>query len=248
MRAVARMAAWTASGVVALALAVVLTGCGGYSYNVRYRLTFAVETDSGIKSASSIINVYYYGSDTVGASGRTGYSSVTGVAPVIDLGPDGWLVAAMDENGDEFYRRKRTYNLSCKPPKPASLLLAAFGLHARELTKLGEGRRDLADDNYPAFIWFPKDRPYTVAQQLCPEEFPKLIAGDVKFKSISIELVPNAPLKTQLVIKAPWLDELREDQRKSYPGEVRYKPAGMPFFKGFLPHLHSQIEVPGSKQ
>ena len=230
---------------ITLACIALMTGCGGYSHNVRYRLTFAVEVKGEVKSASSVINVFYYGSDQVGASGVRGYSVTTGVAPVIDLGRDGWLVAAMDENGEEYYRRMRAHGLSCKPPKSASRLLAAFGLHARELVKMREGKRELADDNYPAFIWFPKGQPYTMAQQLCPEEFSRAIASDVKLKSISIELAPYASLKTQLDIKTPWLDELRIDQRERYPGfAIRYKERSSPLF---IPNLHAQLEAPGHK-
>ncbi len=211
-----------------------VTACSGYSYSVRYRLTFSVEVDGETKTASSVINVAYYGSDSVGASGVRGYSSVNGVAPVIDMGRHGWLVAAMAEFGSEWHRRKTKYGLACSKPRSAAQLPAVFGLRAGDLVKLRNVRRELDQNNYPAFIWFPASEPYTMAKQLCPEEFDIVIGADVKFRSIEIEIAPDAPLRTQLGITAPWLDEIRVDQRQ-----------GVSFGGTFKPLLHIQLERPG---
>ena len=82
------------------------------------------------------------------------------------------------------------------------------------LANLQQGRRDLTDDSYPAFIWFPYGQPYERAQQLCPEEFSRAIGANIELQSVTIEVAPDAPLLTRLNINAPWLDEIRADQTR----------------------------------
>ena len=48
----------------------------------------------------------------------------------------------------------------------------------------------LAENNYPAFIWFPPGKPYEQAQQLCPEEFSSAIGAGIKLQSVTIESRP----------------------------------------------------------
>ena len=94
----------------------------------------------------------------------------------------------------------------------------------------------LAENYYPAFIWFPAGKPYEQAQQLCPEEFSRVIGANIELRSVTIEAAPNAPLLTRLEIRAPWLDEIRTDQKSD----------GVTFWAGiFKPHRTSQIETDG---
>ena len=84
-----------------------LSGCGNI-HTFRYRLTVEVEDNGEVKSASSVIEVQFRG----GGGSSSGspyryYTSIKGIAPVIDLGRGGNLVAALAENGEEYYRRKR---------------------------------------------------------------------------------------------------------------------------------------------
>ena len=224
MRASVRLAS---ACVMAWTLAL-LSGCGNV-HTFRYRLTVEVEDNGEVKSASSIIEVQFRGGGTSGSgSPYRSYTSTKGVAPVIELGRHGMLVAAMFQNGEEYYRRKRKFDLSCKSFKSADALMDVFQLEASKLVKLKTGKRELADGGYPAFIWFPADRPYTEAQQLCPEEFTNVIGGDVILRSVTLEIAPDAPLLTRLEIRAPWLDEIRTQQNGS-----RTIPSGVftPFLK-----------------
>ena len=220
MRASARLAA----ACVMAAMLVVLSGCGNV-HTFRYRLTVEVEDNGEVKSASSIIEVQFRGGgQSSSGSPYRYYTSVKGVAPVIDLGRGGMLVAALTENGEEYYRRKRKYNLACKGFKNADTLPDAFRLEASKLVKLREGKRELADGGYPAFIWFPDGETYEKAQQLCPEEFAEAIDGHVVLRSVSIEIAPDAPLLTHLEIQPQWLPEMQRDSaagRASYAGIYR---------------------------
>jgi hypothetical protein len=212
-------------------------GNGDGGGNVRFRLTFAVSEDGAVKTGSSIINVLFYGEGgTKSGNPYRFYTSTEGVAPVIDLGSHGWLVAAMDYDGEEYYRRKRLYGLACAVPRTATSLLDAFGREVSDLRNRSGGKRVLAENYFPAFIWFPPGKPYEQAQQLCPEEFASVIGAGIKLQSVTIELAPNAPLLKRLNIQAPWLDEIRIDQRRSFTR----------FGTNFKPNRQDQLETDGS--
>jgi hypothetical protein len=204
---------------------------------VRFRLAVTVSVDGAEKTGSSIINVLFYGrGGTKSGNPYQYYTSTEGVAPVIDLGSHGWLVAAMQPDGVEYVRRKRLYGLACPEPRYATSVLDAFGLEVSDLRHRSGDKRVLAEKYYPAFIWFPAGKPYQQAQQLCPEEFSSVIGAGIKLQSVTIELTPGAPLLKRLDIRAPWLDEIRKDQRESVTGGVLT----------FKPRRQGQIETDGS--
>ncbi|MBB4359041.1 hypothetical protein GGD65_000039 [Bradyrhizobium sp. CIR18] len=119
------------------------------------------------------------------------------------------LLAAMTYDVDTWFRDK-----ACKKPIPADDP-GKFGLKLAALVHLGEGdKRDLADDSYPAFIWFPAGQAYERAQQLCPQQFSRAIGANIELRSVTIEAAPDTPLLTRLEIKAPWLEEIRIDQAR----------------------------------
>src|SRR5262249_51735146 len=197
----------------------------------------AVSVDGADKTGSSVINVLFYGGGgTKSGSPYQYYTMTEGVAPVIDLGSHGWLVAAMEYDGEEYYRRKRRYGLACAVPRSATSLLDAFGLEVSDLRHRSGAKRVLAADYYPAFIWFPAGKPYERAQQLCPEEFASVIGAGITLESVTIELAPDAPLLKRLHIRPPWLDEIRIDQRERFE---RWGTA-------FKPDRQDQIETDGS--
>ena len=202
--------------------------------NISFRLAFAVDVNGAVKTGASIIDVFFYGGGgTASASPFRYYTTVEGVAPVVDLGSHGWLVAAMEYDGEEFYRRKKRYGLACAVPRSAPTLLDAFGLQASDLRNRSGGQRVLAESYYPAFIWFAAGKPYTQAQQLCAEEFASVIGAGIRLRSVTIELAPDGPLLKRLDIRAPWLDEIRIDQRRSFTR----------FGTDFKPNRQAQLET-----
>ena len=197
-------------GVIILAL---LSGCGIGSANFRYRLMFTVEMNGVLKSASSIVNVYYHWGNSVEASGASGFSTVKGVAPVIELGQgQGWLVAGLNVNYVEHARRQRAFGIGCPQPKSAAAFGQVFAQTREQLGRLSSGKRDLPADLLPAFIWIPYGASYKQAQQLCPEEFARVIGSSVKLRSVSVEVAQDAPVLKRLDTKTLWLDEIRIDQ------------------------------------
>jgi hypothetical protein len=164
------------------------------------------------------------------------YTSTEGAAPAIDLGSHGWPIAAMEPDGVEYVRRKKLYGLACPEPRYATGLLDAFGLDVSDLRHRSGDKRVLTAKYYPAFIWFPAGKPYEQAQQLCPEEFSSVIGAGIRLRSVTIELAPHASLLKRLDIRAPWLDEIRKDQREGVTGGVL----------AFKPRRQAQIETDGS--
>src|SRR5882757_5435132 len=143
-------------GILLVAVLLLYKACDNGGGNVRFRLAFAVSVDGAVKMGSSIINVLFYG----GGGTRSGspyryYTLTEGVAPVVDLGSHGWLVAAMQPDGPEYVRRKRLYELACADPRYATSFLDAFGLEVSDLRNRSGDKRVLAEKYYPAFIWFP---------------------------------------------------------------------------------------------
>jgi hypothetical protein len=213
--------------------------CSSYTVGTtRHRLTFDVEANGQVKSASSIIEVkYFWAASTTGTMGIV--RGRRGVAAVVDLGPNGMLVAALSPDWSEWRRRKKELGLSCSQPALSGEMFdAAFGMDFMKASgnsarkeflakarKVPQGKMKLGADHLPAFIWFPNGVSYRQAQQICPEEFSRVIGADVKLRSVTIEIAPDAPVLTTLDIQAPWLDEIRNDKKNgSRWGDEPYHP------------------------
>lgn len=204
----------------------------------RYRLAFTVDVEGEEKTASSIINVHFYGIGTQSpeAGGRRFYSRVQGVAPVMDLGPrHGWLAAALMSKTVEERRRKGFSGISLKPAADAVGIVWAFGDDLMVLRDLKTGKVDLPDTRQPVFVWFPPNASYIKAQQIGPENFASVIGPGVKLRSITAEVASDAPLLKRLEVVAPWLEQLRTDQGDGYPGYnapwVSNAADGQPLFR-----------------
>jgi hypothetical protein len=92
---------------------------------------------------------------------------------------------------------------------------------SRFLTSRNErGKRVLAEKLLPRLHLVSGGQALRAAQQLCPEEFSSVIGAGIKLQSVTIELAPDAPLLKRLDIRAPWLDEIRVDQREHVTGGV----------------------------
>lgn len=212
--------------------------CANNEKTFRYRLSFAVEVDGVVKSASSIIQVWYLKLGSQNAAGATGTAWYRGIAPVIDLGPDGYLIASMNpychypekrsvEKGMYPFSSSKEYGKVCKRAVSATELPKAFGLgYGDKLQQLREGKRELADDNYPAFIWIAKGASWRHTKRICPEEFSSVIGARVRLVSATIEAAPDAPLIHKLELQAPWIDEMRADKAQN----ERYSIFGIPDF------------------
>lgn len=194
------------------ALVLVLSGCGTDQY-IHYRITLEIEVDGEVRSGSSIIQAQFYGG---GRSSPKKYGvRLRGVSPVVDLGPYGWLAIPIRHHHNYAYWRAKTFNLTYERPKDLDEALDVFQKDVADLVALRSGRSELPSRLLPAFAWFPAGQPYTEADQLFSEEFPRVIGRGVHLRAVTIELTPGAILEKKLSIEPEWLVELRKLRGRS---------------------------------
>lgn len=208
------------------AFAVALSSCGDNPSQgeFRYRLSFSVDVNGVVETASSIIGVRYWGgrSDMTTSAVST-YSDWEGIAPVIKIGQHGWLVAAMMANNARFERLKGPNPPNCPETAGAAGFPGIFDKTPAELSAMKAGKRQLPEQLYPSFIWIPANASYLDAAPVCPDEFSRVIGGKVELRSVTVEVAKDAPLLTLQPFEAPWLTEIREEQGERYSGGPYFK-------------------------
>ena len=176
------------------------------NYSYRYRLTVNIEVDGKIHSGSSVIEVKWRGGPVIGDGGPFG-PSVKGQAALVDLGDRGMVVASLlGETWGHPYSSTGGWG---------ALWIAAeaFGNHstAQEIPHLPElrGKRDLALDNMPRFLWFSNPQDPTTAKILLLQDIPVAFGPSARFVGASVEIT-NDPIVTDIRQKIPWLKPLEE--------------------------------------
>ena len=220
-----------AVAVVATAL---LSGCGAGPTIFRYRLTVDIEAAGVVHSASSIIEIKYY----IGDDGMKLWNSqLDGVAPIVDLKGDGWVVAALEGDGADLYAKHLAMGMTrdqiaVKMPLPAAQLpLAAYTWKPIELPQ-AKGKAVLETGQHPYFIWVPPKGGWQAARQLFADEFSKEIHAGVKLVRVSIEPAPGAPFVNKVENAPPWLVEFRVAQPDG--AFLTRPPDRFTFFRGYV--------------
>jgi len=185
-------------------------------YSYRYRLTVNIEVEGNIHSGSSVIEVTWLGGSGIGEGGRFG-RSVKGQSPLIDLGDRGVVIATLISNENYSPGKNRALDVLWITPR-------AFGIETNEeeIPRLPElrGRRDLALDNLPRFLWFSNPQDPTTAQRLLVQDIPATFGASARFAGASVEIT-NDPIVIDIRQKFSWLKPLEEKP----PGEnVIYLP------------------------
>jgi hypothetical protein len=209
-----------------------LSGCG--ETEDKYYVSMTVKVDGQLRTATALQKVVYF--STGDANGKpTTNSRSGGVAPIIDLGPDGTLVAALSGDLREWQQRSSEYNLTCHKPRRLNEVIRDTG---RRYAPPDAPPIKIWDDYLPAFIWFPHAKSYKAGIQLCPEEFSRVIGRPIELVSVSYQNAPGKTIPTKLELSAPWLDEMRAEKF----GELRSSTPDKPL--RYLPSIH-QIEGEG---
>ena len=92
------------------------------------------------------------------------------------------------------------------------------------------GKRDLAIDNLPRFLWFPNPEDTVSAKKILAPDFSTLIGPSVRFTSASVE-VTDDPLVIDMRNKLPWLKSL--EQRPAWDNVI-YLPDGFPISRSLF--------------
>lgn len=235
------MAKWILIAIAAIAVAVF----GYYQYYVyvqtfRFRMTMTVSTPDGRKSASSVIAVSLPPSLGGGPVQGISRGTIYGVAPILDLGRYGTLIAALrSSSGDtDANRLSPTGNVEGRPID--WLIIAAYDIPPENVdasTAWRGGKRTLREQQYPQIVWIPPgvSDPRRV-RALHPFSLPHVIGADVRITSITIE--PTSDLLVERVPNAPnWLWRLRERYLPNRPTPLVY--AGQ--YTLMLNHVQSQF-------
>lgn len=169
-------------------------------FSHRYRLTIEVETPSGLKTGSSVIEPRAR-TQSPGLSGRSVVPSVSGDAVFVDLG-NGKNVVGLMAGGPE----------GRDVGAPVRLAMEAFGVRNcrksmcdwRQMQSMS-GRRDLPLGLVPTLVTFGDvDDPKT-ARIIRPDEFEKVYGPGYHFKRAWIEMTDD-PITRNIYTRLPWLD------------------------------------------
>lgn len=159
----------------------------------RYRLTVEIEADGKEHSASSVIEVRYWW--TTFSSGTPGWAARVdaGLAPMVDLGRYGTVIAAMEESSDRDLSRRvdhlRRGRNRLGGRGFAGLAEEAFKAKRPAIASM----RGIAtlEDGFPTFIWVPPSNDWRDAKQLWKDEFEQIIGVGVRLRRIVVELRPD---------------------------------------------------------
>lgn len=206
------------------AVVVLLLGAGalvaGYwykypNYTCRYRLTVNIEVDGKLHSGSSVIEVTWHGGPEIGDVGAY-HPTIRGQATLVDLDGRGVLVATLIAEDWGWHNSNAGYGALWLVPR-------AFGDqkggdHAMLPTL--RGKRKLAFDNLPRFLWFANPQDPTTATTLLVDDVPRLFGPSARFAGAFVEIT-REPLVIDVRQKLPWIKVLEEKARGE---QVLYLP------------------------
>jgi hypothetical protein len=172
-------------------------------YTYRYPLTVNIEADGKVHSGSSVIEVTWYAHlfpELVSFS-----PEMRGQAALVDLGGRGVVIATLIAEDWGWHSSDAGWGALWIVPH-------AFGDEKGgdlpSLPKL-RGKRDLAFDNLPRFLWFSNPQDPTTAKELLVDDMPSVFGPSARFAGASIEITSD-PLVIDIRDKLPRLKPLEE--------------------------------------
>ncbi len=194
-------------------LVVLLLGAGalvaGYmykypNYTYRYRLTVNIEVDGKLRSGSGVIEVTWHGGPEFGDVGPY-RPTMRGQAALVDLEDHGVVVATLTAEDWGWHSSNAGWGALWIVPR-------AFGDEKGgdlpSLPKL-RGKRELAFDNLPRFLWFSNPQDPTTAKVLLVNDIPSVFGPSARFAGASIEITSD-PLVIDIRDTLPWLKALEQ--------------------------------------
>jgi hypothetical protein len=187
------------------------------TYTHRYRLTVSIEIDGQIHTGSSVIEIAYVGQPSIGDVGPFGPARVRGQAVFVDLGKHGAVVAALQpgtvKNGSSntTYLALRAYRMNS-------------GFDSYRIIAQQRGRRDLAADNMPLFIWFENVADPSTARVVDPGALSDTLGPGSRLAAAYVEIT-NDPIVIDIDKKLPWYQALEKEQKGKvilqYPNQFK---------------------------
>lgn len=205
-----------------------LPACGqGDIRTFRYRLTVEVEQDGRLHTASSIVEARYILGNRDG-NGLRWHSTIKGTAPILDLGADGTLIAAMDVDAEDL-KTRQTYSMKWPPYRMpfdfAGIPLGAYHLETPNTVETMSGVAVLDPKYYPIFVWIPPSGNWGEARQMFYDEIPTRATPSICVTKITVEGAPKEPLPTRIDPIPEWLAEQKvyeKGARQSISGKYNF--------------------------
>jgi hypothetical protein len=222
---------WAGLGLLGLS-AVIVWKLAFPTYTHRYRLTIEIQDGDQVRSGSGVIEVANQSHGPLeGLVYGTHDATVSGRAPLIDLGSRGVLLATMGP-----YRPTEPDTLTgMKPFYASDLAIAAFygsravarrvlvpvnpnakidGVPAWQAIAQEIGTRDLPTEYAPEFVWLsdPSDR--STAVPMTVSRVPEFLGAAVRIKRMEIEIT-SEKFSDEIFKKLPWLAEAWNHERRT---------------------------------
>ena len=184
-------------------------------YSLRCKVTIEVKVDGKIKRASSVMYVSYsndiWKSIPSIAPHRLHTYTFHAIAPIVDLGEYGSLVAALTSLNN-YAKTGQPISGKTSGVLEADLLpLAAYNLEPSQI-HLAKGRVQLNPKSYPRFIWIPPEvTDLRGAKPLLAEEFPEHISPNVVLHRVLVETTEEKVIET-IAPPPPWIVNLQNAQ------------------------------------
>jgi hypothetical protein len=189
-------------------------------YSYRYRLTVAIQTDAELHTGSSVIEVQWVSQPKFGQAPPF-YPYIHGQGVFVDLGTRGAIVATLITGDTSVFTPGGAVDATY-------LAARAFGNNSStdnipQLPSL-KGRRDLAPDNMPRLLWFPKVANLDSVRIARAEDIPSLFGPNAPLVAAYVEITRD-PIVIDIDKKLPWYNQLVGRQKGrltiSYPGQLQ---------------------------
>ena len=206
-------------------LALVAVSCVGKAESYRYKLTLAVDTPAGVRRASSVVEVIYFG---VSVPDRGVMYRTHGEAVYLELEPHGKPLIALLTR--KFHRPRHAgeigWSLDAGPGM--SLLFKLYGMtqsgdllaDVREIART-RGARQLPVDYLPNLVTFADANDPQTVIEVDPKDLQSTLGPSVVWREITLEST-NEPITTGIKEKLSWLPQfsgkMLDGQKLSYVG------------------------------
>ncbi|MBX9660899.1 MAG: hypothetical protein K2X00_20275 [Nitrospiraceae bacterium] len=188
-----------------------LPGCSiPKSSRYRQKITVEVDTPSGVKSGSSVIEVGYAEKPEWAQSfGGNGFSA-RGEAVAVDVAPGKTLFALlMSPNDYDFpwYQSRMiidALHLGAVAKPPIKISEDDYSIETHQLIGRLHVKLDLPKTLYPLIVTFTDLREPKTVEAIKPDKFSEKLGSGVNLKRITVE-VTDEPITTGIEKRLPWL-------------------------------------------
>jgi len=171
------------------------------TYSYRYRLTVNIEADGKVHTGSSVIGVSW---SAFFLPTRHFNPELSGEATLIDLGERGIVVATLVADDWGWHNTNAGWGALWLVPR-------AFGVSDADeaLPKLAKlrGKRELAFDNLPRFLWFSNPGDPTTAKTVLVDNIASWLGPSARFAGAFVEITSD-PFVIDIRRKLPWIRSL----------------------------------------